>query len=53
MRGRVVRTLVDRPMKPGYYAILFNGRSDNGVPIGSGLYLWRATRRKAVIDVDI
>ena len=21
--------------------------------IGSGLYLWRATRRKAVIDVDI
>ncbi|MFH0921115.1 MAG: hypothetical protein V1913_12225 [Fibrobacterota bacterium] len=41
IRGRMVRTLLNHPMLPGYYNVTFDGRSDNGVPIGSGIYLCR------------
>jgi len=39
--GRLVRTLVDREMRAGYYTALWNGMSDSGEPLASGIYFCR------------
>ena len=39
INGRMVRTLLNNPMAPGYYSVLFDGRSDKGVAISSGVYV--------------
>ncbi|GEM_PF-782476 len=39
--GQRVRTLVKGVVQPGQYKAVWNGRNDNGVPVGSGVYLYR------------
>ncbi len=40
MRGRLVRTLVDSECEPGHHTVYWNGRSDTGGRVSSGLYLF-------------
>jgi uncharacterized protein (DUF362 family) len=39
MQGSLVRTLVDKHHNKGYYRLLWNGRTANGIPAPSGAYL--------------
>lgn len=41
--GRLVRRLVDREMAAGSHAIVWDGRDENGVPVPTGIYLYRMT----------
>jgi len=41
LRGRLVRLLVDRALGPGEYDVVWNGRNDRGLPVSSGVYLYR------------
>ena len=36
--GRLVRTLVDTAAEPGRYSAIWNGLTDAGEPVGSGVY---------------
>lgn len=54
--GRPVRVLVDRTLEPGSYAVRWNGTSDSGEAMASGLYVYRlesgdfrATRRLVLL----
>ncbi len=38
--GRLVRRLVDAPLPAGEHSVLWNGRSDSGVPQKSGIYFY-------------
>jgi subtilisin family serine protease len=56
VRGRKVRTLVDADRGPGNHAVQWNGRSDRGEEVSSGVYLYRihagsfdATRRMLLL----
>jgi len=40
--GRLVRTLVSRPVEPGYHEARWDGKDDNGRDSASGVYLYRA-----------
>ena len=40
--GRLVATLVSRRFDPGYHEVRWDGRSDRGGSLGSGVYLVRA-----------
>jgi len=40
-KGQLVRTLCDSGMQAGKHQIVWNGKSDNGMPAGSGVYLYR------------
>jgi hypothetical protein len=52
--GRIVRTLVDAHLEPGFYASMWNGSDQRGRRVGSGVYFYRlelgdkAFTRKAV-----
>jgi hypothetical protein len=39
--GQVVKTLVDAKQEVGYKSVTWDGRNDHGVPVGSGVYLYR------------
>jgi flagellar hook assembly protein FlgD len=39
--GRKVATLVDRPMPSGPHAVAWNGHSDQGSKLASGVYFYR------------
>ena len=39
MMGQVVRRLVDEEKRAGYYKVAWNGRSDSGIHVGTGIYL--------------
>jgi parallel beta-helix repeat protein len=39
--GQVVRTLVDGDQRAGEYSIVWDGRSENGQPVSTGMYLFR------------
>jgi hypothetical protein len=39
--GQKVTTLVDGPMQPGPHSVTWNGMSDSGEPIASGMYFYR------------
>jgi hypothetical protein len=41
LRGRKICTLVDRVQEAGNYTVQWNGRGENGEPVGSGIYLYR------------
>jgi uncharacterized protein (DUF362 family) len=41
VQGSLVRTLVDKHHNKGYYRLLWNGRTANGIPAPSGVYLGR------------
>ncbi|MCD4828259.1 MAG: C10 family peptidase [Candidatus Cloacimonetes bacterium] len=40
VRGRKVRTLVNRHLPSGEHNIAWDGRDDNGAPVSSGIYLF-------------
>lgn len=42
--GQVVRTLVDRPQRPGEYTIYWDGLDDSGRAVASGIYFCRLLR---------
>ncbi|NOX38269.1 MAG: T9SS type A sorting domain-containing protein [Calditrichaeota bacterium] len=46
--GQRVRTLMDRELKPGYYTVQWDGRNENGIPLGSGIYFYRLTTEQYV-----
>ena len=39
--GRLVRTLVDKEVPPGFYSTLWDGRKENGQELPSGVYLYQ------------
>jgi hypothetical protein len=39
--GQKVRTLVDREQPAGCHDVVWDGRNDAGMPVGSGIYLYR------------
>ena len=39
--GQKVRTLVDEPMLPGRYTVEWDGTSENGGTVATGIYLYR------------
>ncbi len=39
--GRLVTTLVDRPLAAGRHQVQWNGTDDDGQPVASGVYLYR------------
>jgi aminopeptidase N len=41
LRGRKVRALSSGPAEQGRHEVAWNGRDDNGRPVGSGLFLYR------------
>jgi hypothetical protein len=41
IRGRKVRTLIDKNVGSGQYSIQWNGRGDQGEAVSSGIYLYR------------
>ena len=40
MSGRLVRTLVNQNLSPGYYTELWNGLNDSGSKVSSGVYFY-------------
>jgi len=55
IQGQVVRSLVNEDQKAGYYTIQWDGRSEAGVSVASGIYIYRinagsfATAKKMVL----
>ena len=41
LKGRVVKTLVDRRQSAGHNSIFWNGTNDLGAPVSTGLYFYR------------
>ncbi|MCH7521893.1 MAG: hypothetical protein IIB42_09385, partial [Candidatus Marinimicrobia bacterium] len=41
LRGREVVRLLDREMPPGYFDVIWNGKTATGAPIASGMYFAR------------
>ena len=41
MLGQQVKTLVDEAQAPGRKSVIWDGRNDNGVIVGSGIYFYR------------
>ncbi len=39
--GQKIRTLIEKEQPPGYYKIAWDGKSDIGLPVTSGLYIFR------------
>jgi len=49
VRGKLVRTLVDRPTQFGHHSIVWNGTDNGGNPVSSGVYFYRLQTGKKVI----
>ncbi|HIC73741.1 MAG TPA: T9SS type A sorting domain-containing protein, partial [Candidatus Marinimicrobia bacterium] len=41
MRGRQVRSLVNRPEEPGYKKAIWDGKNHAGIPVSAGIYLYQ------------
>ncbi|NKB69132.1 MAG: pectate lyase [Candidatus Latescibacteria bacterium] len=41
--GQKIRTLVDAPQGPGRYRLQWDGRTDGGIAVSSGVYIYRLT----------
>jgi len=39
--GEEVRTLVDEKLKPGRYSVVWDGKSNNGMDVASGIYFYQ------------
>ncbi len=39
--GQLVRTLIQAPYAPGEHAVAWDGRNEQGQPVGSGVYFYR------------
>jgi subtilisin family serine protease len=40
MRGQLVKTLIDREMIPGNHSVIWDGRDESGLNVGSGVYIY-------------
>ncbi|MEJ2721741.1 MAG: T9SS type A sorting domain-containing protein [bacterium] len=51
--GQLVRTLVDEIQSPreAGYSVLWNGRNDAGMPVASGVYMYKLTAERGFQDV--
>jgi flagellar hook assembly protein FlgD len=43
IRGALVRTLVQKELPSGRYRTQWDGRDEQGRPVGSGVYIYRLT----------
>ena len=50
--GRLVRVLQDNHMEPGNHVLHWDGRSDNGGIVGSGVYMGRASDEKGAFHTQ-
>ena len=41
LQGQVVRTLINESKESGQYSVIWSGDSDDGMVVGSGLYIYR------------
>jgi hypothetical protein len=41
IRGQLVRSLVNRNFESGTHSVIWNGLDDDGLPVGSGVYLYQ------------
>jgi hypothetical protein len=41
LRGRLVRVLVEKDLRPGRYSVVWDGREANGGQVPSGIYFYR------------
>ena len=41
IKGQKVKTLLDCYMSPGHSEMIWNGKDDNGKPVGSGVYFYK------------
>ena len=41
LSGRLIKTLIDKPMEVGYHAVIWDGADDNGESVSSGVYLYK------------
>ncbi len=48
MLGQTVRTLVDGPRDVGTHRIVWDGRNDAGVPVGTGTYIYQLRTKDVV-----
>ncbi len=48
VRGQVVRKLVEKQMPAGYHSLIWDGTNSRGVPVASGVYLYRLTANNHV-----
>jgi hypothetical protein len=39
--GKLVKTLVDEPLEPGYHSVVWDGKDDNGKSVNSGVYIYK------------
>jgi photosystem II stability/assembly factor-like uncharacterized protein len=47
--GQEVRTLVNAVKEPGYYEVMWDGRSDRGAEVSSGMYFYRMEAGKFIL----
>lgn len=50
MNGRIVKTLLDQEMTAGYHTVRWDGCNENGVKVGSGLYIYRLHSGNTVLS---
>ncbi|MDI6739676.1 MAG: FlgD immunoglobulin-like domain containing protein, partial [Candidatus Edwardsbacteria bacterium] len=43
LTGQLVKTLVDKPLGPGYYQANWDGKDNSGIRVSSGIYFYRMT----------
>ncbi len=43
LRGRLIRTLIDKPLAPGSYTVSWEGKNEKGQKVSSGAYFYRLT----------
>jgi hypothetical protein len=48
IRGELIRTLLDGTVPPGTSGVEWNGRSETGLPVGTGVYLCRLETARGV-----
>jgi flagellar hook assembly protein FlgD len=41
VQGRVIRTLVNRRLRPGEYSVSWQGTTNSGHPVASGVYFYK------------
>ncbi|HZE19843.1 MAG TPA: FlgD immunoglobulin-like domain containing protein, partial [Candidatus Angelobacter sp.] len=49
VNGALVRTLVQKQLPPGRYRSQWDGRDEQGRPVGSGVYIYRLTAGARVL----
>jgi len=47
LQGRLVKTLTNRWMEPGFHQIPWKGKDKNGHPVGSGIYFYQLINQQA------